>query len=445
MQRLMLAFSVAFIALVSPIAADDWPQFRGPGAAGVSSSSRLPIVWGESRNVRWKVEVPGVAWSSPVIAGDRVFITTAVSDSPQEAPKKGLYFGGDRPAPRQATFRWEVIALDRRDGSVLWRRVAHNGKPTGAIHIKNTYASETPVTDGERLYVYFGAAGLHCLNLDGEIIWQKQLGSYKTRFGWGTASSPVLDGDRLFVQNDNEDQSFLVAFDKKTGDELWRVARDEKSSWSTPFIWRTKQRTELVTCATNRVRSYDPATGNLLWELGGMSAICSPTPVAGHDLLFVSSGYVLDARRPLFAIRPGASGDITLAGDATSNAGVAWCQKLGGPYIPSPVLVGAHIYVLYDQGFLACFDARTGRPVYGKQRIEPGAGAFTVSPWSYDDKIFCLSEDGDTFVIAAGPEYKLIGKNSLDEMFMATPALGDDAVILRGLEHVFCIGNRPPK
>jgi outer membrane protein assembly factor BamB len=424
---------------------DNWPQFRGPGAAGVSSGRSLPAVWGTSQNIRWKVTIPGVAWSSPIVWGDRIFVTTAISDTPQEPPKKGLYFGGERPAPRQAAYRWELLCLARDDGRVLWRKVAREGKPTSSIHIKNSYASETPVTDGERVYAYFGAAGLHAFSLDGELVWKKDLGSFKTRFGWGSASSPVLDGDRLFILNDNEERSFVAAFDKRTGDELWRVNREEKSSWSTPFVWRTKLRTELVTCATHRVRSYDPATGTLLWELGGMSSICSPTPIAGDELLYVSSGYVLDTKRPMFAIRPGASGDISLKGRETSNASIAWFQRLAGPYIPSPVLYDGRIYVLYDQGFFACFDAAAGQPVYEKKRIEPGASAFTASPWAYDGKIFCTSEDGDTYVIAAGPEFRVIAKNSLDELVMASPAISGDALLMRGLDHLYCVGEAGAK
>ncbi len=432
-------FILAIVAAGSSTFAGDWPQFRGPGSAGVSDEAGLPTHWGPTTNIHWKAVIPGVAWSSPIVWGDRVFVTTAVSDAEQEAPRKGLYFGGDRPRPRDTIYRWELIALDRDDGSVVWRRVAKTGKPTTPIHLKNSYASETPVTDGERVYAWFGAAGLFCYDLDGQLVWQKDLGTFPTRLGWGTASSPAIDGDRLFVQCDNEERSFLVAFNKKTGEELWRVDRDEKSSWSTPLVWKNAQRTELVTSATNRVRSYDPASGQLLWELSGMSVITCPTPVAGRELLYVSSGYVLDTRRPLLAIRPGGSGDITLGDSESSNAAVAWRQKLGGPYNPSPLVYGDLVYVLYDRGFFACFDAKTGKPVYDKQRIDPGAGGFTASPWAYDGKVFCLNEDGDTYVIQAGREFKLMGKNSLDEMCMASPAIAHGSLFVRGLKHLYCI------
>jgi outer membrane protein assembly factor BamB len=433
---LMLA---AFAAGAAVAHADNWPQFRGPNASGVSQEQDLPADWGTSKNIHWKVALPGVGWSSPIVWEDRVFVTTAVSEDQQEAPRKGLYFGGDRPLPRNSVYRWEVICLDRHDGRILWRKVAAEGKPTSSIHIKNSYASETPVTDGQRLYAFFGSAGIYCFDLDGELIWNKDLGSFQTRMGWGTASSPVLDADRLFLQCDKEEQSFLVALDKKTGEPLWRTERDEKSSWGTPFVWRSRERTELVTSATKRVRSYDPATGNLLWELAGMSVIVSPTPLGSQDLLYVSSGYVMDRNRPLFAIRPGSSGDISLRNDESSNRAIAWSQKAAGPYIPSPLLYEGLLYVLYDQGFFACFDAQSGEPVYGKQRLERGAGGFTASPWAYEGKIFCLNEDGDTFVIQAGREYLLIGKNSLDDFFMASPAIAQGALFLRSMNSLYCI------
>jgi outer membrane protein assembly factor BamB len=429
-----------WVVLVSSVwgaRADNWPQFRGANAAGVSGEGGLPAEWAADKNIRWKVPIPGVAWSSPIVWGDRVFVTTAASEKEPERPRPGLYFGGERPKPPDASFRWEVICLDAATGKMLWRKTAREGKPNTPVHLKNTYASETPVTDGARVYAYFGSAGLYCYDFAGELLWQKDLGTFKTRFGWGTASSPTIDADRLYVQCDSETDSFLVALDKQTGREVWRVPRDEKSSWSSPFLWQTKPRSELVTCGTNRVRAYDPASGKLLWELAGMSSIVSPTPFAANDLLYVSSGYVMDSKKPLFAIRPGGSGDLSLAGDATSNASIAWCQKQAGPYIPSPLVIGDYVYVLYDMGFFACYHARTGEPVYGKQRLD--SRNFTASPWSYGGKIFCLAEDGTAHVLQAGPEFKVLSKNSIPDMFMASPAIANGSLFLRSIGHLYCI------
>ena len=411
-------------------AADNWPQFRGPAASGVSANTGLPDTWSEAEHVAWKTPIPGRGWSSPVVWGERIFITTAIrEDGEPEAVKKGLYFGGNRPAPK-GVHRWMVYCLELDTGKIAWEREVYRGTPEHGHHLKNSLASETPVTDGERVYAYIGNVGLFCFDLEGTQLWSKRWESVPTRFGWGTAASPVLHGERIYVVNDNDKESFLVALDKKTGEQIWRVERDEKSNWATPFVWENEKRTEIVTPGTGKIRSYG-LDGQQLWELGGMSVITIPTPFAEHGLLYVTSGYVMDKRRPLFAIRPGASGDITLEADQAGNEYIRWFQKQAGPYNPSPIVYGDYLYVLYDRGLLACFNAKTGEEVYGKRRIGPGATAFTASPWAYDGKLFCLSEDGDTFVIQAGSEFKLLGKNSLDELCMATPAIIRDGLIIR--------------
>jgi outer membrane protein assembly factor BamB len=252
-----------------------------------------------------------------------------------------------------------------------------------------------------------------------------------------------LHGERLFIVNDNDTQSFLVALEKRTGKQLWRVERNEKSNWATPYIWKNARRTEIITSGTTRVRSYD-LEGKLLWELGGMSSIVIPTPFSSLDLLFLSSGYVGDAVRPVFAVRSGASGDISLKPDTNSSPEVAWYLPQAGPYNPSPLVYGDHYYTLLDRGFLTCHDARTGREIYGKQRIDPAAAAFTASPWAYNGKIFALSEDGDTYVIQAGPEFKVLGKNPLDEMCMASPAIVGDSLIVRTASKLYRLSNRLP-
>lgn len=422
-------------------AQENWPQFRGAQSLGVATNKNLPVTWSATQNVAWQTDVPGMGWSSPVVWSDRIFLTSVIRDGEVEPPKKGLYFGGERKTPSTNTQHWMVYAFDWQTGKKVWEKQVHEGSPSTSIHLKNTYASETPVTDGERVYAYFGNLGLFCLDRNGKEIWSQKFGHFKTRYGWGTAASPVLHGERIFVVNDNDEQSFLVALDKKTGKQLWRVERDEKSNWATPFVWENAQRTELVLPGTKKVRSYD-LDGKVLWELGGMSSIVIPTPFARHGLLYVCSGYVGDKVRPVYAIRPGASGDISLKDGATNNAFIAWYEKTAAPYNPSPLVYGDHFYVLFDFGFLSCHDARTGREIYEKQRINPaGATAFTASPWAYDNKVFCLSEDGDTFVFQAGPEYQLIGKNSLDEMCMATPAIARDSLIIRTMSKLYRIRN----
>jgi outer membrane protein assembly factor BamB len=409
----------------------NWPQFRGPKSTGLGNGLNLPDQWSTNQNVAWKTVIPGSGWSSPVVWGDRVFVTAVISEGEAEAPKKGLYLGGERPTPSADTHRWVVYCVDLPTGKIAWQKEVHQGVPPGPHHLKNSYASETPVTDGERVYAYFGNVGLFCLDTAGNLVWSQKLGSYKTRNGWGTAASPVLHRDRVYVVNDNEEHSFLVALDKQTGREIWRVDRDEPSNWATPFVWENDERTELIVTGRKKVRSYD-ADGKVLWELSGLSSIQIPTPFAQDGLLYVSSGFVADKNRPIYAIRPGATGDISLKDGETNNTYIAWCQKTAGPYNPSPLIDGDYLYVLYDFGFLSCFEARTGREVYSKQRLNTeGASAFTASPWACDGKVYCLSEDGDTFVVQAGPVYKLLGKNSLNEMCLATPALVRGNILLR--------------
>jgi len=433
---LIAAFTI-FLLISNTIAETNWPQFRGPGA-GVVEDKILPATWSTTENVAWKVEIPGRAWSSPIVWGDKIFVTSAVSTGDGEAPKKGLYLGGNRDKPSDKTHRWMVYCLDFHSGRMLWEKTAHTAVPQQPVHIKNTYASETPVTDGKRIYVYFGNVGLFCYDLDGKELWSKQFGSFKTVYNWGTAASPVLHEDRLYIVCDNEQQSFVAAFDKTTGEQIWRVGRDEKGNWATPYTWQNQQRTELVIPGKNKTRSYG-LDGKPLWELGGMSSIVIPTPFSGHGLLYIASGYVGDKKRPIFAVRPGASGDITLPAGQSSSEFIAWSLPQAGPYNPSPILYGDYLYVLYDRGLFGCYNAHTGEEVYPAQRIAAGANAFTVSPWANDGRIFCLSEDGDTFVIQAGPEFKLLGTNKLDEMCMATPATLRGSLIIRTISKLYRI------
>jgi outer membrane protein assembly factor BamB len=334
---------------------------------------------------------------------------------------------------------WLVRCIDLASGETVWEKEVHRGPPKTPLHIKNTYASETPVTDGERVYACFGNVGLFCFDLEGTLQWQRDWPVRRMRANWGTAASPALHGDRLYIINDNEEQSFLEALDKRTGETVWQVPRDEKSNWSTPFVWENEQRTEIITPGSGKTRAYD-LEGKVLYEFGGASSITIATPYAAHGLLYVSSGYILDPRKPLFAVRPGASGDITLGGDETTNAGVAWCQKSAAPYNPSTIVYGDLLYVLLDRGFVACYDAKTGEQKYAPQRLS-GGQAYTASPWAYHGKVFFLSEYGQTAVVVAGPEFKLLHTNMLadDDMCMATPALAGGRLLIRAERRLYCI------
>jgi outer membrane protein assembly factor BamB len=440
------AAAAATLASLPLAAGDTWPQFRGPRSSATAEGAGLPAAWSaseNSENIVWRLPLSGMAWSSPIVWKSKVFFTNAVSEGEEETPRKGLYFGGNRSTPSAHIHRHLVTCVDFDSGRVLWERLAQAGPPRTTRHLKNSYASETPCTDGERVYAYFGSLGLlHAYDLEGELQWARQWETFETRYDWGSAASPVVHEGRVYLLNDNEESSFLEALDAESGEKRWRVARDEKSNWSTPFVWSHEARTEVVTAGSNGVRSY-ALDGTLLWQLRGMSSIAIPTPFAGLGLLHVGSGYVGDDHRPLYAIRPGAAGDITLEEGAASSPAVAWYLRQAAPYNPTPVYFEGSVYVLYDRGFLAAFDARTGEALYAgeeKRRLARQANAFTASPWAYNGHIFCLSEDGDTFVVRAGPEFEVVRVNSLEEMCMATPAIAGESLILRTAEALYRIG-----
>lgn len=441
----LLGLATARAGAAASAAADaHWPQFRGPQAAGVSANPHLPDRWSATENVEWKTELPGRSWSAPIVWGGQVFVTAVASAGPTEEPKKGLYLGGNRSEAPRSEHDWKVLGVDLRTGNVRWERSVHRGAPPTPTHVKNTYGAETPVTDGQRIYALFGNVGVFALTLDGREAWSKPLPPRAMRDDWGTAASPVLYRGRLFIIRDNEEQSELLALEAATGKELWRVERPEKSNWATPFLWENATRAELVTPGSGAVRSYD-LDGNLLWSLRGMSTITIPTPFAGDGLLFVGSGFVADKLRPLYAIRPGAQGDITLEPGQRSNAFIVWSDPAGAPYNPSPLYYDGRVYVLYDRGLVSCHDARTGKLLYDRERL-PDGFAFTASPWAARGLVFCLNESGVTYVLRAGDTFELLHTNRLadDDMCMATPALAGDRLLIRSAVRLYCVRAASP-
>ena len=448
MRRMMFVLGgCLLIALTRVSAADQWPRFRGPQSGVVADDPTLPDTWAETDNIVWKASIPGLGWSSPIVWDDHIFLTSAHSAGQEVAPIKGLYDPGEvhgKTTPL-AVHRLSVYDLDFNTGKIRWTRELRSALPPILRHVKNSYASETPVTDGERVYVYFGSFGLiAALTLDGKTVWTKEIEAFNGRQEFASASSPVLHKDRLYIVNDNATESFIAAYDKRTGAQVWRVVRDEIEGWSTPFVWENALRTEIVTAGMRKVRSYD-LDGKLLWELAGMTGNVVPTPFAGAGLVYISSGYPGANPRPVYAIRPGASGDISLKPGESSNEYIVWYQPLLGTYNTSSLVYGNYHYTLLDRGFLVCHDARTGKEVYSRQRISAESSGFTASPWAYNGRIFLLSEDGDTFVIQAGPEFKVLGKNSLEEMSLATPAVVRGSVILRTQSSVYRIARTPHK
>jgi outer membrane protein assembly factor BamB len=433
---------LTIVASCHSFAQENWLSFRGPGSRGTATNQSIPTKWTATDNILWKKDLPGRGWSSPIVVDNRIIVTTVVNSSANEEAKKGLYFGGDRSKPPQSEHQWQVHCLDAMTGQLLWEKTVKQGIPEYPIHIKNSYASETPVSDGKNVYVYFGNVGVFCFDMLGNEVWRKEIAGNPMRAGWGTAASPVLHNDQLFLVNDNERDSYLVALNKVTGQELWRKSRDEKSNWSTPYVWVNSKRTELVTAGTNGVRSYD-LDGNELWSLKGMSSITIATPYVVDDMLIISSGYVLDSKRPLYAIRPGAAGDISVSGDVTTNEFVVWSQPRSAPYNPSTIAVADKLFVLYDRGTLAGFSLKDGSKLISDQRI-PDGRAFTASPWSVGTKLYCLNEDGVTFVFdvpAGDGSLELISQNALeaDDMSLATPAISNGKLYLRTDKRIYCI------
>ncbi len=420
-------------------AEDNWPRFRGPNANGVAPDhAGLPTQWTTTENVKWVAEVPGWGWSSPIVWGGRVFLTSVVADQKNITPSKGLYQGEGVRAPAKGIHHWLVHCFDLETGKELWKREAHRGEPKVPRHPKNTYASETPTTDGERLYVLFGDLGLFCYNLNGLPLWSQRIEPKRTFFDYGAAASPVVHDGQVIVVYDNLQGSWIAAFDARTGTQRWRTPRDETLSWATPLVWKNELRTEIVVPGKKRNRSYS-LDGKLLWEFDGrMSNLVIPSPFAAHGLCYIASGYVGDAHRPTFAMRPGASGKIALDGDFEKSPFIAWYQGKSSPYNPSQLVYGDYLYTLYDRGFLACHDAKTGKEVYEKRRFSP-SGSFTASPWAYAGHLFCLSEDGLTYVVKAGPTFEILERNHLDELCLASPAVVRDKLLIRTASKLYCL------
>jgi outer membrane protein assembly factor BamB len=431
--------TILLAASLSLAYAENWPGWRGPGSLGISAEKGIPTQWDLSKNVKYKVEVPGLGHSSPIVWGERIFVTTAVNADPAEADwQKG--FPRVERKPDASEISWKVLCYDRDTGKLLWEQTAIRRKPVNQRHTKNSYASQTPVTDGKYVYAFFADQGMYCYDFKGKLIWSQDLGGFTMRNGWGTGSSPVLYKDFVIQTCDQETgKSFIIALDKKTGKTAWRTERDELSSWSTPYLYLLGARPELIVNATRAIRSYDPETGKLLWECRGpATAITTPTPTFSNGLIIVSSGFIAEPTRPITAFRPGANGDITLKEGETNSADIVWRQLVAAPYIPTPTAYGDYLYVLLDQGFLACYEAKTGKEVYGRKRIDVGA-IFSASPIVVDGKLYCLSEDGDVYVIRTGPEFEVLAKNSLGESVMASPAVSGGKMFVRTIKHLYCI------
>jgi outer membrane protein assembly factor BamB len=467
MRTLLASILLGVVALAPAGAAGPaaWPQFRGPNGAGIADEAKLPIRWTTTDHVAWVADLPGRGWSSPIVWGNRVFVTSAVNANEFKAPGKGI-FGNDYAAELEkqglsqaeivkklvnrdielasesGDIRYVVAALDAKTGKVLWQHEAHKAPPPGGRHRKNTYASETPATDGERVYASFGGnVGVFCYSLDGKLLWKRTWPPQPIYLDFGTASSPVVHQGRVYQLHDNDGESVLRALDAKTGKDVWSVTRTDldsilKSGWATPLIWTNDTRTEIVTIGRGYAISYG-LDGKELWRAKGFRQ-STPSPVVANGMLYIGAGSQGDANRPLFAIRPGATGDISLTDGATSSASVAWFLPRFTGYTPSPLAYRGRIYAVNDNGVLQVADAATGAEVY-KARIGGGGMTFSSSPIASGGRIYVASEDGDVFVFGTGDRYDELARNALGEMVLASPAVAGDRLFVRTLTKLYCV------
>jgi outer membrane protein assembly factor BamB len=445
---LLITATTAFVAAQVPDQAH-WPQWRGPFVNGMARGD-APTTWSDSSNIKWKVDIPGRGHSTPIIWGDRIFITTATptgkpaatpaaapassgnqqpsTDAPQ--PRRGRGPGGD--AGPQVEHKFEVLCLDRKTGKVLWQKTAKVAVPHEGYHrAYGSFASNSPVTDGKYLYASFGSRGIYCYDFNGKLIWEKDLGvQMRMRNGFGEGAAPLLSGDRLFLLFDQESDSFIVSLDKRTGKELWRTSRDERSSWSTPYWVEHAGRKQVVVTGATKVRSYDPENGKVLWESAGLGANTIPAPVDQNGVVFVMSGF----RDPkLMAIKLGKEGDLT------GSDSILWSQTRGLSYTASPVLHDNKLYVVTDNGMISVFNTTTGEPHYAQVRL-PKAANLKASPVGANGKLYVATEDGDVIVLRMGEKFEVIATNTLaDQTFIATPVIAGGELFLRGPNQLFCI------
>ena len=439
-----------FCVLVFTCAAADgnWPQFRGPSASGIGDGGHPPVQWDAAKgtNIVWTAEIPGLANSSPVVWGDRIYVTTAVSSDAKQTFRTGLYGDTDSAGDR-SPHQWKVLALDKKTGKIVWEQTPYQGTPKTKRHPKSSQASPTPATDGKVVVAYFGSEGIVAYSSEGKLLWKKDLGLQNAGWffdpdsEWGAASSPVIYKNSVIVQCDRQKDSFIAALDLKDGKELWRTARAEIPAWGTPTIVAGEGRTELVTNGTKAIRGYDADTGKELWKLGPNSEITCTTPVSAHGLIFVTAGY--PPVQPIYAIKIGSNGDLTLKDGKESSDAIAWSKKTGGSYLPSPIAYGDHLYLVSNNGVLSAYDAKTGNRVY-QQRVGSG-GSVVASPIAAAGKLYIAGEEGDVYVVKAGAQYELLSKNSVGEPVLATPAMAGDLLLVRGARHLFAIAEAERK
>ena len=420
-------------------AARPWPAFRGDNAAGNGDGQGAVVEWDidTKQNIAWKTPIPGISNASPIVWGDRIFVVTAISSAGNNTFRPGLY-GDVAPVEDVSEHSWKVYCLDKKTGKIVWERVAYTGAPKVKRHTKSSQANSTPVTDGKRVVAVFGSIGLLAAwDMDGKPLWTEQIGVidsgwfFDPEYQWGHSSSPIIYGNTVIVQADQQKSSYLAAYDLNTGKRLWRTDREEIPTWGTPAVFSAAGRDQIVTNGT-KVRGYDPKTGKLLWTLGPNSEVTVGTPVVGEGLVFVTGGY--PPVRPIYAVKPTAAGEITLSKEKNTNESIAWSNDQG-TYIPSPIFYEGILYTCGNNGILSAYDAKTGERIY-RSRVG-GGGSFVASPVAADGRLYLASEEGDIFVVRSGRTYEELAKNEMKEVIVGTPAVSDGFIIIRTLGHVY--------
>ncbi len=443
MKRCLLVLAGLLAAGAASAMEPQWPGFRGRAAQGLAAGG-APTRWDMASGVLWKARIPGLGHSSPVVAGDLVCVTTAISGKPDAGLRVGLY-GDVEPMQDPTEHQFKVFCLDRKSGGVRFERTAARGVPKVKRHPKSTHASSTMAADSKRLVAMFGSEGLYAYDHAGALLWSKDLGLLDSGFfaapeaQWAFGSSPVLHDGKLIVQADVQKGSFLAAFDAATGRELWRTPRADVPTWSTPTVHAWSGRAQVVVNGFKHIGGYDLATGKEIWRMAGGGDIPVPTPVAAHRLLFITNAHGGSA--PIYAVRETAAGDVSLKAGTSSNAGVLWSQNRDGGYMQTPLVYGDLLYVCRHNGALGVYEAKTGKRLY-QQRLGDGAAGFTASPVAADGKVYYTSEDGDVYVLKAGPEFSLLATNKLGEVTLATPAIVDGVIFFRTRDHLLAIGGK---
>jgi outer membrane protein assembly factor BamB len=423
-----------------------WPSFRGPQASGIAEKQNLPDRWDvkSGENILWRTSIPGLAHSSPVVWGNQIFVTSAVSSDPKATFRPGLYGDGDASKDR-SQHRWMIYAIDKRTGRISWERVAYQGEPVDKRHIKSTYANSSPATDGRIVVAWFGSQGVYAYDVSGRLLWKVDLGRLDLgaydipTYEWGPASSPIIWNNLVILQCDTQTDSFLLALDAATGKTVWKIDRDEIPSWGTPTIVTTETGPVLVTNASNFIRGYDPRTGKELWRLGGSSKITAPTPIFSDSFFVVASGR--GPERPIFVVKAGAQGDLTLPAGKTASENIVWSRTGRGSYMPTPLAYNGVLYVLANNGTFDAYNLKTGAELY-RQRLPTIGSGFSASPIAADGKIYLSNEDGEILIIAAGEKFNHLATNSMGELLMATPALSDGVMYVRSSASLFAIGQK---